>query len=146
MFFEDPLANNKGPDETTAHDWLAYSGTEVSTLYPLSNDNIIAEFRDFNNNAQYSFPNEFNIKKKYNISMKLDYMLSIINLVKGTPLKELESSLFGKEYNPNTKRMVKKCAPGKTRNEKFRCVKPKAVRTMKKKRAKPTPSETAASF
>jgi len=114
------------PIDKDLDDWLLASGLDgSSTMYPLAGDNIIVETRFFSDLARHYLVNELKLRLQKNNSITLKNMMDIVAHVKDKNAKELEANLSNKVLNPNTGRLVNKCAEGKVRNENFRCVKPR---------------------
>jgi len=67
-------------------------------------------------------------------SVELAETLSVKNTVDSNILRKCPKSL--PDFNPLTRKCVRKCNPGKTRNVKFRCVKTRKVRNSSKQSSK----------
>jgi len=121
-FLEQPTRRNNlnVENQIIYTDYLTFKDFDTkSTTFPLVDNLILIEFRDFVRELQILF-NRLNVEKEGSVSLGLT-IRQLKEFVRIMNQKESPAKLFDKEYNPNTNRFVKKCKEGYERDKHFKC-------------------------
>jgi hypothetical protein len=121
-FLEQPTRRNNlnAENKIIYTDYLTFKDFDTkSTTFPLVDNLILIEFRDFVRELQILF-NRLNVEKEGSVSVGLT-IRQLKEFVRIMNQKQSPAKLFDKEYNPNTNRFVKKCKEGYERDKHFRC-------------------------
>ena len=113
-FMEIPLSElMEDGDEDTYMDWFVFTDLEISAQFELKDDLIFIENRVFARELLTILKN-LNINNDIN-SFNFKHIPSMIEKIK-------HQNISNSRYNPQTKKNVKKCKSGYTRNKTFKCV------------------------
>ena len=114
-FMETPLSEIKeDEDEDTFMDWFTFKEFEISAQFDLKDDLILIENRIFGRLLLAILKN-LKINDDIN-TFNLRHIPKMIELIQ-------HENISNYRYNAKTKKNLKKCKPGYSRNKSFKCVK-----------------------
>jgi hypothetical protein len=117
--------------ETNEADWLKDANYDrYSTSFSLTGDEVLIEFRWFRYAISLYLRNTID-SKIHSDFLKVKDMLNIVNKV--YPLEKVRK-MNTLEWNPNKKKISKKCKPGYFRNLDFECVLTKKAKSSRRSR------------
>lgn len=109
------------------NDWLIINNIDTfSTTFPLQENSLLIENRLFYLEIREFVKDETKVDLKYNLIQH--YENAYKKLIESSKVNNLNE----KEWNPTTKRYIKKCQEGTKRNKKTsKCFKTKTIKTIK---------------